>query len=103
MQVRDAAVSLAERGPGVDLFFSCQLLAGVQIFRIFSRPLINTVWIERRSMSLPWKSWKGKERTPVFEAHTTVFRIVAVITCKIAACAISCKSQALLGSLRFTL
>ena len=103
MQVRDAAGSLAERGPGVDLFFSCQLLAGVQIFRIFSRPLINTVWIERRSMSVPWQSWKGKERTLVFEAHTTVFRIVVVITCKIAVCAISCKSQALLGSLRFTL
>jgi hypothetical protein len=90
VQVTDAAVSLAERGPGVDLFFSYQLLAGVQIFRIFSQLLINTMWIERRNMSLPWKSWKSKERIPVFEAHTTVFRIVLVITCKIAVCAISC-------------
>ncbi len=56
MRVRDAAVSLAEGGPGAGLFFSCQLLAGIQIFRIFTRPLINTVRIERRDMSLPWKS-----------------------------------------------
>ena len=45
MRVRDAAVSVAERGPGADLFFSYQPL-GLNVFQIEVEPRSTTLGLK---------------------------------------------------------